>query len=458
MFNFIKTDRTILKQLVSLAIPMVISQSAFALMIFTDRYFLSLISPTHMSAGLGGGVAAFFCLSLFIGLLSYGNALVAQYFGAGKKHLCPKVLSQGLILAAACMPILALMAFGVGKVFSVMGHDVQQVPLEEAYFTVLMWGAIFTLFKVCIASYFSGIGRTKVVMIADFFGVAINIPLSYGLIFGEFGLPEWGIEGAAIGTIISNLISLLVFIYYYFEAKHRIEYSVAKSFTLDNKILKRYLRLGLPSGFETFLNVAAFNLFILMFQSFGVIQGASAAIVLNWDIVSYVPMLGLHIAVISLIGRFVGANQPEKIGAVISAGFLLGIAYSAILGIVFVTFRDPLVAIFVPAGHEGQEIQTLASWMMWGMASYVVADAIILVASGALRGVGDTRWLMMTSTFLHWAMALAQYIVIEVLEYGPEVSWIIFVSMIITLAIVFTWRLKKQQWREPDVLAKMLAK
>jgi len=458
VFNFFKTDRTILKQLVSLAIPMVISQSAFALMIFTDRYFLSLISPTHMSAGLGGGVAAFFCLSLFIGLLSYGNALVAQYFGAGKKQLCPKVLSQGLILAAACMPILALMAFGVGKVFSIMGHDVQQVPLEEAYFTVLMWGAIFTLFKVCISSYFAGIGRTKVVMIADFFGVTINIPLSYGLIFGEFGLPEWGIEGAAIGTIISNFISLLVFLYYYFEEKHRIEYSVAKSFTLDSKILTRYLRLGLPSGLETFLNVAAFNLFILMFQSFGVVQGASAAIVLNWDIVSYVPMLGLHIAVISLIGRFVGENQPDKIGAVISSGFLLGIAYAAILGIFFVVFRDPLVAIFVPAGPEGQEIQSLASWMMWGMASYVVADAVILVASGALRGVGDTRWLMMTSTFLHWAMAVAQYIVIEVLEYGPEVSWIIFVSMIITLAIVFTWRLKKQQWREPDVLAKMLAK
>jgi len=458
VFNFFKTDRQILKQLITLAIPMVISQGAFALMIFTDRYFLSLVSPTHMSASLGGGVAAFFCLSLFIGLLSYGNALVAQYYGANKKELCTRVVSQGLILCVASIPFLWLITYWMGKAFGVMGHDAAQVPLEESYFTTLMWGAVISLLKVCISSYFAGIGRTKVVMIADTLGVAINIPLSYGLIFGEFGLPQWGIAGAAIGTVISNLITLLIFLYFYFEPKHRLEFSVARSFVLDSSILRRYLRLGFPSGLETFLDIAAFNLFVLMFQSYGVVEGASAAIVLNWDIISYVPMIGLHIAVISLIGRYVGSGETDKIKEVISSGFLLGIAYSATLGIAFVIFRDPLVGMFVPAGSEGEDIRTLASWMMWGMASYVVADAIILVASGVLRGVGDTRWLMITSTVLHWAMAMAQYLVIEVFEYGPEVSWLILVSLIITLAIVFTLRVKKQRWSQPEIMEQMLAK
>ena len=78
-------DRTTLKELLTLAYPMIISQGAFAVMIFTDRYFMSLVSPTHMGASLGGGVASFFCMSLFIGVLSYGNALTAQYFGQ-KQH------------------------------------------------------------------------------------------------------------------------------------------------------------------------------------------------------------------------------------------------------------------------------------------------------------------------------------------------------------------------------------
>ncbi len=457
MFTFFKLDKTILMQLIALAVPMVISQGAYAVMIFTDRYFLSLISPTHMAASLGGGLAAFFCLSLFIGLLSYGNALVAQYFGADKKEKCSRVFSQSLILTAASIPFVWMAALLVGQAFSFMDHDPVQIPLEESYFTVLMWGSIITLLKVAIASYFAGIGRTKIVMIADTLGVAINIPLSYGLIFGEFGLPQWGIEGAAIGTIISSLITLLIFVYFYFEKQHRQEFYVARSFKLDKPILNRYFRLGLPSGLETFLDIAAFNLFVLMFQSYGVVQGASAAIVLNWDILSFVPMLGLHIAIISLIGRFMGSGEMEKINSVISAGFLLGISYSALLGISFVVFRDPLVGMFVPAGVQGDEIQHLANWMMWGMASYVVADAIILVSSGVLRGVGDTRWLMVTSTVLHWGMAAAQYLIIEVFEYGPKVSWIIFVSMIITLAIVFTSRLGKQRWQEPETRGQVLA-
>ena len=78
-------DRVTLRELLVLAYPMVVSQGAFALMIFTDRYFMSLISPTHMAASLGGGVASYFCMSLFIGVLSYANALVAQYFGAGER-------------------------------------------------------------------------------------------------------------------------------------------------------------------------------------------------------------------------------------------------------------------------------------------------------------------------------------------------------------------------------------
>lgn len=77
MLSFIRTDKQTLKLLIAIALPMIISQGTFAAMIFTDRFFMSLIGPTHVAASLGGGVAAFMCMSLWIGLLSYGNALVA---------------------------------------------------------------------------------------------------------------------------------------------------------------------------------------------------------------------------------------------------------------------------------------------------------------------------------------------------------------------------------------------
>jgi len=457
MLHYLKTDWETLKELVRLSMPMVISQGAFAIMMFTDRYFMSQLSPLHLSAALGGGVAAFFCVSLFVGMLSYGNSIVAQYFGANDHAKCSKVLTQSLILAMMSYPLILLMGFAMEDIFRWMDHPENQIQLEVSYFNLLIIGSVITLIKTALASYFSGVGRTSVVMTSNLVGVVLNIPLSYVLIFGEYGFPAWGIIGAAIGTLISSGLTLAILLGYYFAKENRIQFSVMESFGWHSAILKRYVRLGLPSGLEAFLNISAFNLFILMFQSYGVVEGASAAIVLNWDILSFVPMFGIHIAVSSLVGRYIGANKMERVTSVISSGFILALSYSALLGVMFIIFRDPMVGMFVDGDEQGQKIQALASWMMVGMASYVMADAVILVAGGALRGAGDTKWLMYTSTFLHWAMAVAQYVVIEILEYGPDVSWVIFVSMLITLALAYTSRLIGPKWRHPEVIKRMLA-
>ena len=445
------------RELLAIALPMVISQGAFAVMMFTDRYFMSLISPTHMGASLGGGVASFFCMSLFIGVLSYSNALVAQYFGSNDKHKCPRVVTQGLVLCLLFAPALLLIGFFVSDLFSVMGHSPALEKLEKQYFNILIWGASIALCKTCIASYFSGIGRTRIVMIADTIGVAINIPLSYILIFGEFGITELGIAGAAYGTIISSLISLLIFIYFYLESGHRTEFNVTRSFSIDRGILQRFLRLGFPSGLEMFLNVAAFNLFLLMFQSYGVTEAASAAIVFNWDMLCFVPMIGLNVGIISLIGRYVGAGNMENMRDVMTSGFIVGLGYSSILALCFVFLGEPLVMLFLDSDSQYEPILSLSTFMMFGLASYVMADAVILIAGGVLRGAGDTQWLMWVSVSIHWLMLVIQYIVIEVLAYGPRISWMVFVVMVLATASVYLLRLKSGKWRTPEAFARVMA-
>lgn len=433
--------------LIAIAFPMVISQGTYALMIFTDRYFMSLISPTHVSATLGGGVAALMCLSLFMGLLSYGNALVAQFLGAGDRASCSKVVTQGLGIALLSLPLLAVLGLLTYTSFDWLGHDPTQSVLEKRYFGVLMFGGFLTLLKTCFSSYFAGLGATKVVMAADLLAVALNVPLSYGLIFGCWGLPEMGIAGAALGTVISNCFALGMFVRFYLSHSNQTVYFVKGSWVYAPAIARRYLRLGFPSGLEMFLNIAAFNAFILLFQSYGVVQGAAAAIVLNWDLVSFVPMVGLHIAVISLVGRYVGARDFDRLNAVISSGFLLGIMYSGLLAIIFVVFRDSLVGLFITSATQDEEIRNLATWMMWGMASYVMADSVILVSGGVLRGAGDTRWLMFASTFIHWLMVVVQYLVIVVWQLGPKLAWMVFVATILVLALSFSLRLASNRWR-----------
>ena len=457
LLNYLNINKRTLAELLSIALPMVISQGTFAVMIFTDRYFLSQIDPVHMAAALGGGVAAFFSFCFFSGVLSYSNALAAQYLGAGELSKCPKVVTQGMAMVAMSLPLLGIITYLVSGIFETMDHDPKQTELERTYYLLLMAGAAITLAKICISSYFAGIGRSYVVMVCDVCGLILNVPLCYAMVFGKFGFPVMGIEGAAISTIIATLFALILFVGFYLKKEHLDRFFVRDSFVLDFGILKRFLRLGFPSGLELFLNVAAFNLFLLMFQSYGIVQGASAAIVFNWDVLSFIPMMGLNIGVISLIGRFVGAQDMDRTNEVIASGFLLGLSYSFVLAALYVTFRYQLVEVFAPPTGDFSEIRELSAFMMIGLSSYAMADAVILVSGGVLRGAGDTRWLMIASVSLHWAMLVAQYFIIRVFEFGPRASWIAFVIMLLVIALVYGLRLWGGKWRDQEALARVMA-
>ncbi len=446
-----------LRELLRLALPMVVSQSAFALMVFTDRLFMSYLDAAHIAAALGGGVASFFVTSIFMGLVTYGNALVAQYYGSGELPKCPRVVTQGLFIVVCSTPVLLATAIYGPRAFAYLGHDPRQVPLEQIYFQILMFGAIVTLIKACLASYFTGIGRTRVVMVADILGTVINVPLSWVLIFGKFGSPELGIAGAALGTIIASLFATGVFLLYYFERTHSQRFKVARSWEIDRGILRRYLRLGMPSGIESFMNTASFNIFLLLFQSYGVVQGAAMAIVFNWDMLSFIPLVGLNIGMMSLIGRYVGAADMRSANQVIASGFVIALSYSLLLAIGFLVYRAELVSVFDTGDAEFVEVHAIASLMMIGLVTYMLGDAVILVSGGALRGAGDTRWIMVTSISVHWLMLLVQYLVIVHWRLGPLISWWIFVAMILILALLYLWRLLGGRWRRPERLATVMA-
>ncbi len=450
-------NRATLSELFRLALPMVVSQSAFALMIFTDRLFMSKIDPVHIAAALGGGVTCFVTLAFFMGLMSYATAIVAQYYGRGELDKCPRVVTQGALIALLSQPLLLLLAWQAGKLFALMGHEPQQVALERQYYFVLMAGGLFNLVKACISAYFSGIGRSRVIMVSEVAGVLVNVPLSYVLVFGVAGFPQLDIAGAAWGTVIGTAFSIVVYSLFYFAPRHRARFAVARSFHFDGGILRRYLRLGLPSGFELFVGAATFNFFLLLFQSYGVVEGAAMAIVFNWDMLNYVPLVGIGIAVTSLIGRCVGRGDMVQANQVMAAGFFFAIAYSLVLATVFILYRWELMNVFATPTGDFQPIAERGSQMMLGLATYVLADAIILIASGVLRGAGDTRWLMNTSMLIHVLMLLSQLMIIKVFAWGPIASWWAFVLMLLTLAITYLLRLLGNTWRSPRRLARVMS-
>jgi MATE family multidrug resistance protein len=171
---------------------------------------------------------------------------------------------------------------------------------------------------------------------------------------------------------------------------------------------------------------------------------------------SFIPLVGMNISVMSLIGRFVGMGDMGRANQVISSGFILSLAYAGVLVVVFLVFRMDLVNVFRTPGTEFDAIAELAGQMMIGLCTYMLADALIMVAGGTLRGAGDTRWVMVTSITLHWLMVVAQYYAVVELKLEPLVSWWILVGMILSLALAYMWRLLGGRWRQPDRLAAVM--
>ncbi|MDP4652158.1 MAG: MATE family efflux transporter [Haliea sp.] len=194
-----------------------------------------------------------------------------------------------------------------------------------------------------------------------------------------------------------------------------------------------------------------------MFQSYGVAEGAAMAIVFNWDMLNYVPLIGLNIAVTSMIGRYVGSADMTRANQIIIAAFSIALSFSTLLALLFVVFRTELIMVFATPEQDFSLIAGLGSRMMLGMATYVLADAIIMVCAGVLRGAGDTRWLMNTSMSLHTLMLICQYVLIKHLDVGPMVSWWAFVAMLLALASVYLVRLRGTTWRRPSRLARVMA-
>jgi MATE family multidrug resistance protein len=168
-------------------------------------------------------------------------------------------------------------------------------------------------------------------------------------------------------------------------------------------------------------------------------------------------MIGLHVGIISMIGRFVGARDMARTNEVMTAAFAVALAYGVFLATTYILFRFPLVEVFAPPSGDFSAIRNLSAFMMIGLSSYVIADAIILVSGGVLRGAGDTRWLMVASVTLHWAMLVAQFFIIRVFGFSPKVSWLAFVMMILAIAVVYALRLKGGRWRDPEALERVMA-
>jgi MATE family multidrug resistance protein len=440
---------TLLRRLLAIALPMVVSQASDSIMMFVDRLFLSRLGEAYLSASMSGGLTQFMVSSLFIGTVGYTNAVVAQLFGAERYDRCAVATVQGLILALVCYPIILAISPLARYLFVLAGQTDLQVALGFQYFRVLIYGSVFLVLRFAISGFFLGIGRTRVVMIANLVGMLVNIPANYVLIYGKLGFPALGLTGAALGTILGSFTMCAILFAYYLRPANRRDFATHRGFRLELQTMKTLVRFGVPAGFEMFLNVTAFNLFVQFMLSYGTGVAAAVTITFNWDIVAFIPMLGMSFAVTALVGQFVGARDYDTAKKAAYLSLRVAWIYSGTMVVIFVTATRALVGTFASGfGAEGPAIARLATILLRLAALYILADSAQLVFAGALRGAGDTRWVMYISVGLHWAFSILAIVLIRVVRVSPVAAWTSFIVFVMLLGVGMFLRFRSGRWQE----------
>ncbi|MFG0328928.1 MAG: MATE family efflux transporter [Phycisphaerales bacterium] len=450
-----------LAELWTVAWPTVLTMTSFTLMQFIDALMVSAIGPTELAAQGNGGIAAFVPIAFVMGALMLTNTFVSQNLGAGRPERGVKYAWAALWMSVIAWITLIPYGLALPLIFNAL-HDERLARLETVYGQILLFCCVVNLSSRGLSHYFYGMHRPKVIFVATIVGNLANIAANYALIFGKFGFPALGLTGAAWGTVFGTAIEFIIPFAVFIGPMNR-EFGTRRQWRLDWKPIRDLIRLGWPKSLQFGNEMVCWTILtVVLVGMFGEVHIAAGWIALRYMHLSFMPAVGLSVAVTAVVGRYIGAGDADTAAARAGLGVRMAVLYMGACALVFVVFREELVRVFLALnpderpGVEKMEAEVLAigSRILICAAVFQVFDAIAITLSGALNGAGDTVWPGVATICSSWVFvvgvggALALYAP-QLESLGP---WIGAALFIIALSILLAGRWRSGKWRSIKLL------
>ena len=443
------------RDFLALALPLILSTASWSIQHFVDRVFLAWHSTQSMAAALPAGITNFVFVSFFLGLAGYVNVFVAQYVGARRPGRVGASIWQGTYLSwGAGIAALGLLPLA-RPLFDLIGHDLAIRAEEVAYFRILCFGTGPIVLATVLSCFYSGQGKTWVVLIVNASATGVNIGLDYALIFGHWGFPEMGIRGAAWATNLSAAFSALLFGLLILRRRNRVEFGTLSQWRFDGELFRRMLKFGVPSGVNFMLDIMAFSFFILIVGRLGTVELAASNMAFNVNSLAFMPLIGCGIAVSTLVGQHLGENLPDKAEYCTWSGMHLALGYMGTMALLYLCVP---AWFLMPYGLRAQgedfvAAQYLAEGLLRFVAVYCVFDGMYIVFTSALKGAGDTRYVMLGSIGLSWLVMLIPAVVgVALFDAGVWTLWTLVCAYIVAAGIFFYFRFRSGAWKSMRVI------
>jgi len=438
------------REVLRLAWPLFLSYGSSTILQFTDRIFLTWFSPEAMAATAPAGMLAFTIQALFIGLVGYTATFVAQYTGAGKPRQAVAAVWQALYLALAAALLLLPLAPESGPIFRLADHPPAIQAMERSYFTIFVYGAFPFIAGSAVSAYFIGRGKTQVLLWTNLAGVIVNIVLDYLLIFGVWDFPRMGVSGAALASVLAQCVTFLAGLIIFLRETR------FSAWRLDFNLGRRLLRFGSPSGLQFMLDIMGWTFFLLLVGRLGMAELGATNLAFQINSFAFFPMLGIAMATTTLVGQGLGRNRPDLADRAVWSSIHLGLLFTAAMAVLFVAIPGVLIAPFGARANPAEfaPVGEMSVVILRFVAAYCLFDVGNLVLSSALKGAGDTLFVMLLSTSLSVVVMLLPTLLWCIQPGGPGIygAWTFLTLLVCILSAAFLLRYLRGHWREMRVI------
>jgi multidrug resistance protein, MATE family len=442
------------RELLALALPLVVSQSFMTVQVFVDTILLAWHDPREMAAALPAVMWFWLGFGLLQVTAGYVSTFVAQYTGAGRPERVGPAVWQGIHFGALAGLLFLLIVPAAHYLIAIGGHTSALQTLEVVYLRCWCFAALPMLVMAAVNGFFSGRGQTWTVLGIEAAGTAVNVALALVLIFGRAGFPEMGIAGAGWATVTGSWTSALLALWLFLGRRYRDEFRTLSGWRPERDLFGRLMKYGGPAGAQVFLEVLVFHVFIQLVGRLGEAATAATALAFRLNMVAFLPMFGLGQAVAILVGQRLGANRPDLAERSAYTGLFWVFGYMCVIAAIYLLFPGVLVGLFQgdndPATFAA--VARIVPTLLACVAFYSLADSVNVTFSFALRGAGDTRFVSLLTFALAWPIMVVP--TFAVVRQGGNIytAWLFATAYIVAMAICFFLRFRTGKWKSMRVI------
>ena len=447
------------RRILGLAIPAMLAFLTQTGVNIVDTVFFGMLPEPDRSDGqsvLSNSLILLWAVGGFFSAISVGTqAMVARRTGAGDPRAAGAVLKNAVVLAASASLVASIVGyFFIEAAFSaLMPDNANSAALGTAYTQWRFLGVVSMVATAAYKAYFDGTGRTYIHFVAAVVMNVVNLVLCWLLIFGNFGAPRMGVEGAGVAGMASSWVGFLVVALFSFSPTDRVERAPYAG-KLSGSMMKELARISVPSGVATAVIMSGFLLFRRIVEGLDAahlaaggtesIYGAATTIIIQVLSITFFSCMAFGVATATLVSQELGAGRPERAERVAWASVKLGAMAFGLVGLAEVLFPAPLIAVFNRS--PGVIEAATPSLQLMGACGPIIATGMILTQ--ALFGAGNTRFVMIVELVLHlgWLVPGA-WLFGVVLDLGLIGVWTSAAVYIALLSAAMVWQFRRGDWK-----------